>query len=56
MRERAPAGPTVSCDTQKGGSLRDTSLKRVRAIARSRSDTTAAADDDDIRRDLTRHP
>ena len=46
VRERARAGPTVSFDIQKGGSLRDPSLKRVRAAARSRSDTTAAAADD----------
>lgn len=40
----------------QGGSLTDTSLKRVRVVTRSRSDVTAAGDDDDLRRDLTLHP
>jgi hypothetical protein len=51
---RARAGPPVLCNVKKGGSLRDTSLKRARAAARSRSDATAAADDDC--RNLICHP
>jgi len=54
MRERARAEPLVSCNIKKGGSLRDTSLKRARAAARSRSDVTVAADDDRSR-GLTLH-
>jgi hypothetical protein len=30
--------------------------ERVRVVTRSRSDVTAAGDDDDLRRDLTLHP
>jgi hypothetical protein len=55
VRVRARAGPPVFWNIEKGGSLRDTSLKRVRAAARSRSDATAA-DDDDNSLGLTRHP
>ena len=54
--DETPLARPAFCRSKKAGSLRDTSLERARAAARSRSDPngslTTAPDDDDSR-DLT---